>query len=78
MGNHVPIRYKIVNGKRRPLCDCEGKCRNLAYKEVFPGLMGEIHKGRGWGYLCRKHFEEEKKFYRGKLPYVSLERKYRK
>ena len=78
MKEHKPIRYKIVNGKRRPICDYHGKCKNLAYKEVYPGLMGGIHGDKGWNYLCRKHFKQEKKFYRGKLPYVSLDKKDKK
>jgi len=35
------IRYKILNGKRVPLCDYHGKCRNKAYKEVYPFLLKE-------------------------------------
>jgi len=30
--------YKIINHKRRPLCNYKGKCKNLAYKEVYPNL----------------------------------------
>jgi len=65
-------RFKILNGKRVPLCDYHGDCKNKAYKEVYPGML-KNKKGAGWSYLCRKHFEQEKKFYKNKLPYVSLD-----
>jgi hypothetical protein len=51
-----------------PHCDYEGSCKNKAYVEVYPSLMGGKHKGRGWSYLCRKHYYQEQKRYRGKLP----------
>lgn len=66
------VRHKIIKHKKRPLCDYQGKCNNLAYKEVYPCLLGGKHKKRGWSYLCKKHFIKEKKKYRGKLPYASL------
>jgi len=69
---NTKIRYKIVNHKRRHLCDYSGTCKNFAFKEVYPGMLGGKHKDRGWGYLCRKHFEQEKKHYKGKLPHCSI------
>ena len=66
------IKYKIVRNKKRPLCDYLGKCKNLAYKEVYPGMLGGKHKDRGWSYLCRKHFFQEKKMFKGKLPYCRV------
>lgn len=65
------IRYKIVNGKRKPLCDYKGKCKNLAYKEVYPDL-GKKKKNSGWSYLCRKHFKQELKRFKGKLVYCGI------
>jgi len=59
---------KILNGKRVHICDYYGKCTNKAYKEVYPMLMGK----KGWSYLCRRHFEQEKKRLKGKLPYCSI------
>ena len=37
--NSSSIRYKILKGKKRPLCDYNGNCNNLAYKEVYPNLV---------------------------------------
>lgn len=65
------IRYKIVKGKRRSLCDYEGKCKNMAYKEVYPDL-GKKNKDSGWSYLCKKHFKKEKKRLKNKLSYCSV------
>ncbi|MBU3907328.1 MAG: hypothetical protein KKA64_03700 [Nanoarchaeota archaeon] len=73
MGLKSTIRHKIVNRKRRPLCDYEGKCKNLAYKEVYPFLLEKKHEDRGWSYLCRKHFKQELKRLRGKLPCSSVD-----
>jgi len=47
-------------------------CTNKAYKEVYPFLLKGKHKNRGWSYLCRKHFEQEKKRFKGKLPYCEV------
>ncbi|MBS3080447.1 hypothetical protein J4221_03175 [Candidatus Pacearchaeota archaeon] len=55
------IRYKIVNGKKRPLCDYLGDCNNLAFKEVYPSLLENKYKNKGWSYLCKKHFKREYK-----------------
>ena len=60
------IRYKIVKGKKRPLCDYNGNCENLAFREVYPGL-GKKRKYSGWSYLCKKHFKQEQKRLKGKL-----------
>lgn len=62
------IRFKIFKGKEFPCCDFKGKCTNFAYAEVFPILLkGEKHK-KGWSYLCKKHYYEEQKRLRWKLP----------
>ena len=66
------IRYKLVKGKRKPLCDYHGNCKNLAFKEVYPYMLKGKDKNRGWSYLCRKHFIQEKKKFKEKLPYCSL------
>ena len=71
--NEGPIRYKMLNGKKIPLCDYEGKCKNKAYREVYPSLLGGKHKNRGWTYLCRKHFEQEQKKFKKKLPFCTLD-----
>lgn len=60
------IRYKKLNGKKVPLCDYKGTCKNKAYKEVYP-------KNKGWNYLCRKHFKQEQKKFKGKLAYCSID-----
>jgi len=67
------IRYKKFKGKRVPLCDYEGTCKNKAYMEVYPFLLKEKHKKRGWNYLCRKHFEQENKKFKGKLPSCNVD-----
>lgn len=67
------IRYKKVNGKKRPLCDYEGKCKNLAFKEVYPHFLEKKYKNKGWSYLCKKHFKQELKKFNGKLVYCSLD-----
>ena len=40
-----------------PKCDYYGNCRNKAYREVYYEKNGSMV----WSYLCRKHFEQEKK-----------------
>ncbi len=62
---------KMLNGKRVNVCDYQGVCTNKAYREVYPFMM-KGHKKKGWSYLCRKHFEQEKRRFRGKLPYTTL------
>ncbi len=60
---------KMLNGKRVHVCDYHGTCTNKAHKEVYPMLIGKS----GWNYLCRKHFEQERKRLKGKLPYCSTD-----
>ena len=66
------IKYKLVRHKRKPLCDYKGEYKNLAYKEVYPRMLGGKYKDKGWSYLCKKHFKQEKRRFRGKLPYCSI------
>ena len=47
----------------------DGKCKNKAYREVYPSLL---KKGSGWCYLCKKHFLQEQKRLKNKLPYCSI------
>lgn len=54
--------------KQTPHCDYESTCKNKAYREVYPGMLGGIHKGRGWSYLCRKHYIQEQKRSKNTLP----------
>ena len=52
------------------ICDYLGTCKNKAYMEVYPKNV----KGDGiWSYLCRKHFEQEKKRLKNKLSYCSAD-----
>ena len=62
-------KYKVINGKRVPLCDYQGKCLNKAYKEVYRLIL---NGDSSWSYLCKKHFEQEKKRFKGKLTYCSI------
>jgi hypothetical protein len=97
------IRYKKVDGRKKPLCDYieifdnyvgslskisnrsfpkksnmnkgkihNGNCNNLAFKEVYPDL-GKKNKDSGWCYLCRKHFKQEQKRFKGKLVYCGID-----
>lgn len=68
IGKRIAPMTKLLNGKRVKVCDYHGACTNKAYREVYPMLM-KGKKGEGWSYLCRKHFEQEKKRLKGKLPY---------
>jgi hypothetical protein len=61
--------------KYRNHCDFNGICKNKAYAEVYPSLLGKKHKNRGWSYLCRKHYLQEEKYYKNKLPAYILKRK---
>jgi hypothetical protein len=65
------IKYKIKNHKKRPLCDYKGNCKNFAFKEVYPN-MGKENEEHYWCYLCKKHFIQEKKRFKGKLVYCSI------
>ncbi|MBI5148289.1 hypothetical protein HZA33_01265 [Candidatus Pacearchaeota archaeon] len=51
----------------RGFFDFKGKCTNIAYAEVFPFLLKK-HPKKGWSYLCRKHYLEEQKRLKWKLP----------
>ena len=62
------IRFKrLKNGKEFPCCDFKGKCTNRAYAEVYPFVMKKSKK-KGWSYLCRKHYFQEQKRLKWKLP----------
>ena len=62
------IRFKrLKNRKEFPCCDFKGKCTNIAYAEVYPCAMKNSKK-KGWSYLCEKHYSEEQKRLRWKLP----------
>ncbi len=43
-----------------PKCDWMGKCKNKAFREVYPKLSGTVKKS-GWSHLCKKHFYEEQR-----------------
>ncbi|MBI2449619.1 hypothetical protein HYV49_04960 [Candidatus Pacearchaeota archaeon] len=64
--------YKKHRGKRVPVCDYHGTCKNKAYKEVYPSLLSGKHKRDGWNYLCKKHFKQEQKRLKNKLPYAHI------
>jgi len=53
-------------------CDYHGTCKNKAFREVYPSLLGGKHKSKGWSYLCRKHYYLEQKRFKGKLPHCSV------
>jgi hypothetical protein len=57
-----------------PTCDYGGTCKNKAHREVHPSFLGGKYKNDGWSYLCRKHFEQEQKKFKGKLPYCTLDK----
>ncbi len=62
------MRFKILKDKKEfPCCDFEGKCTNKAYAEVYPSLLRKT-KNKGWSYLCKKHYTEEQKKFKWKLP----------
>ena len=62
------IRLKILKSKKEfPCCDFKGKCTNIAYAEVYPCAI-KNSKNKGWSYLCRKHYFEEQKRLKWKLP----------
>ena len=69
----IPVRYKKLNGKRVALCDYHGACRNKAHREVYPSILGGKYKDSCWNYLCEKHFDQEQKKFKGKLPNGSAE-----
>ncbi|MBI2631395.1 hypothetical protein HYW75_00135 [Candidatus Pacearchaeota archaeon] len=69
----ISLLTKTLNGKRVNVCDYGGICTNKAYREVYPMLLKRKFKKRGWSYLCRKHFQQEFKRFKGKLPYSTLD-----
>ena len=73
MEESFKVRYKLLKGKRVPLCDYK-RCENKAYKEIYPGWSGKkVKLNAGWCYLCRKHFKQEQKRLKNKLAYCSVE-----
>ncbi len=54
-------------------CDYKGICKNKAYREVYPSLLGGKYKNKGWSYLCKKHYYQEQKRFIGRLPNTSVE-----
>ncbi|MDP3992542.1 MAG: hypothetical protein Q8P79_03500 [Nanoarchaeota archaeon] len=48
-------------------CDYYSECKNKAFREVYPFLMKNSRK-TGWNYLCRKHYYQEQKRLKWKLP----------
>ncbi|MEK6833557.1 MAG: hypothetical protein AABY32_05925 [Nanoarchaeota archaeon] len=72
MGLKSTIKYKLIKGKRKPLCDYERKCKNRAYKEVYPNL-GKENEEHYWCYLCKKHLKQELKRLKGKLLYCPID-----
>ena len=65
------VRYK--KKRKAPLCDYKGECENLAYREVYPSLLKGSKKNKGWSYLCRKHYEQEQKRFKNKLPACGIQ-----
>ena len=61
------IRLKIVKGKEFPCCDFKGKCTNKAHAEVYQMAMKNSKK-KSWSYLCKKHYLQEEKRLKWKLP----------
>ncbi len=59
--------------RKKPHCDYHGTCKNKAYREVYPSLLSGKYKKRGWSYLCRKHYFQEQKKFKGKLPSGSID-----
>lgn len=57
-----------TNKKNEPLCDYKD-CNNKAYKEIFQNLG---RPNSSWCYLCRKHFNLEKKRLNGDLCYTTI------
>ncbi len=54
-------------------CDYAGTCKNKAYKEVYPSMLGHKHEERGWSYLYKTHFLQEQTRFKDKLPYTSVD-----
>ena len=54
-------------------CDYHGTCKNKVFREVYPRLLGGKYKNKGWSYLCKKHYYQEQKRFKNKLPNCSIE-----
>lgn len=63
-----------MNSKKDAHCDYQGTCKNKAYVEVYPGMLGGKHKDQGWSYLCRKHYKQEQEKFKNKLPACTVGR----
>jgi hypothetical protein len=61
------VRFKVLHNKKFPCCDFYGECTNKAYAEVYP-FLGKNRKNKGWNYLCKKHYIQEQRKFKGKLP----------
>mgnify|MGYP001572751228 CR=1 FL=1 len=61
------IRFKVINDNEFPCCDFKGKCTNKAHAEVYQMAMKNSKK-KGWSYLCKKHYLQEEKRLKWKLP----------
>ena len=59
------IRLKVTKGNEWSCCDWHGTCTNKAYAEVYPFML---KKNKGWSYLCKKHYYQEEKNFKWKLP----------
>ena len=74
----TPIRYKKFNGEEKPLCDYRGKCKNIGYAEVYFPKSEKNENSKGWSYLCKKHFEQEKRRFNNQLLHWVLPNKSQK
>ena len=54
-------------------CDHYGICKNKPYKEVYPSFLGRKYRNKGWSYLCRRHYNQEQKRFKGKLVYCTID-----
>jgi hypothetical protein len=61
-----------IEDKKTLTCDYEGGCKNKAHKKVFPSWMDEKQRESSWSYLCKKHFDQERKALKSKLGYSSI------
>lgn len=61
-----------IEDKKTLTCDHEGGCKNNAYKKVYPSWMSQEEKDKNWSYLCKKHFEQEKKALKENLGYSDI------
>jgi len=49
--------YKVINGKRVPVCDYHGECTNKAHKEVYPSFLKGKDKKRRLELSLQKAFQ---------------------